>query len=330
MELHRPGRRQAVGDHRAEGVVGPPPLGAVLRRRGARAPCAAATGSPAHPPLPRSRHAAPLSLGRGSVAPFSPSPPPVVVGFRRTALSSLPWRHARATDDVVEIQQLLARYAVGMTKDDIDAVIGRLHARRQLQRLRRHLLAGRLPHASWRPRRRACSWSAPPAIELDGDTGTGRAAAVLRRPDQPRHAHRLVHRHLPAHRRRLAAAHPLDDVPAQERRPRLRSGPRPHPPDADARDRGRTAMELDEFRDGARPLARRARRPSWRPAATGESLDEQHGPPVEGEAPHLRRRLDAVGLARAGRRPRRLDVAARLPRRGADRRAASWSRASTR
>ena len=78
-------------------------------------------------------------------------------------------------------------------------------------------------------------------------------------------------------------------------------------------------MELDEFRaaldawldEHADELA-----PDARGLRHARRAD---GPPVEGEAAGLRRRLDAVGLARAGRRPRRLDAAARLPRRGAHR-----------
>jgi hypothetical protein len=75
-------------------------------------------------------------------------------------------------DDVIEIGQLLARYAVGMTKDDIDAVIEVF-----------------TPDGSYRafgdtytladfPRLVAAAPKGlflvgPPALELDGDIGTG-------------------------------------------------------------------------------------------------------------------------------------------------------------
>ena len=59
--------------------------------------------------------------------------------------------------DVIELEQLLARYAVGMTRDDIDTVARRLHAGRHLQRLRRRLSHWPTSRPSWPPRPRACS-----------------------------------------------------------------------------------------------------------------------------------------------------------------------------
>ena len=109
--------------------------------------------------------------------------------------------------DIIELQQLLARYAVGMTKDDIDAVMevftpdGTYSAFGDTYSLADFpALVAAAPKGLF--------MVGPPALELDGDTGTGRAAAVLRRPDDPRHAHRLVHRHLPAHRPTVAARTP--------------------------------------------------------------------------------------------------------------------------
>ena len=109
--------------------------------------------------------------------------------------------------DIIEVEQLLARYAVGMTKDDIEAVIevftpdGTYSAFGDTYTLADFpTLVAAAPKGLF--------LIGPPALELDGDDGHGRAAAVLRRPDQPRHAHRLVHRHLPAHARRAGGCAP--------------------------------------------------------------------------------------------------------------------------
>jgi hypothetical protein len=125
--------------------------------------------------------------------------------------------------DVIELEQLLARYAVGMTKDDVEAVVdvftpdGTYSAFGDTYQLVDFpTLVAAAPKGLF--------LVGPPALELDGDVGT--AAPVLRRPANPRHADRLLHRHLPAHRQRLAAAHPVHDLPPQERRPRRRTAPR--------------------------------------------------------------------------------------------------------
>ncbi|UMG94974.1 hypothetical protein [Nocardioides sp. TF02-7] len=49
--------------------------------------------------------------------------------------------------DIIEIEQLLARYAVGMTQHDVDTVLGVFAPGRDLQRLRRRLHHRRLPDA---------------------------------------------------------------------------------------------------------------------------------------------------------------------------------------
>ena len=155
----------------------------------------------------------------------------------------------------------------------------------------------------------------PPALELDGDTGTGEQPLCF--VDQTNHDMRIGW-YTDTYRRTddgLAAAHPVDDVPAHERRPRLRASRttrrRPAP----------TAVA-----DGARRVPRRrstagstSTPTSWRRRTTGDRHARRaDGPPVEGQAARLRRRLDAVGLARA----RSAASAARtllrgLPRRGA-------------
>ncbi len=143
--------------------------------------------------------------------------------------------HAELSD-IIEIEQLLARYAVGMTKDDIDAVMDVFTPDGTYSRLRRHLRPGRLPDAG----RGRAQGTVPGRARRARARRRHRhrpAAALLRRADDPRHAHRLLHRHLPPHRGRLAAAHPVDDLPAQERRPRLRAGARPDPAAAHRPDR---------------------------------------------------------------------------------------------
>ncbi len=124
--------------------------------------------------------------------------------------------------DIIEIEQLLARYAVGMTQDDIDAVIevftpdgsysafGDTYALADFPRL-----VAAAPKGLF--------LTGPPMLDLARRRGHRRADAVLRRPDRPRHAHRLVHGHLPADRGGLAPADPVDDLPAAQRRPATRA-----------------------------------------------------------------------------------------------------------
>ena len=102
--------------------------------------------------------------------------------------------------DIIEIEQLLARYAVGMTKDDIEAVIEVFTPDGTYSAFGDTYTLADFP---------SLVAAAPKGLFMTGHPGARarrrrghrRAAAVLRRPDQPRHAHRLVHRHLPAHRR---------------------------------------------------------------------------------------------------------------------------------
>lgn len=75
-------------------------------------------------------------------------------------------------DDVIEVQQLLARYAVGMTKYDVDAVMavftpdGTYSAFGDTYRLEDFpALVAAAPKGLF--------LVGPPALELDGDTGRG-------------------------------------------------------------------------------------------------------------------------------------------------------------
>lgn len=77
-----------------------------------------------------------------------------------------------ALEDVVELQQLLARYALGMTKQDIDAVVavftpdGTYSAFGDTYRLDQFPeLCAAAPTGLF--------MVGPPAVEVDGDTGTG-------------------------------------------------------------------------------------------------------------------------------------------------------------
>ena len=109
------------------------------------------------------------------------------------------------SNDVIEIEQLLARYAVGMTKDDIDAVIdvftpdgtysafGAIYGLVDFPTLVAAAPKGLFLVGPARARARRRHGSRP-------------AAAVLRRPGRPRDAHRLLHRHLSADRAGLAPA----------------------------------------------------------------------------------------------------------------------------
>jgi hypothetical protein len=77
-----------------------------------------------------------------------------------------------SVEDAIEIEQLLARYAVGMTKDDVDAVVqvftpdgsyrafGDTYALTDFPRL-----VAAAPKGLF--------LVGPPALDLDGDTGTG-------------------------------------------------------------------------------------------------------------------------------------------------------------
>ena len=78
-----------------------------------------------------------------------------------------------AVPDLVEIQQLLARYAVGMTADDVDAVMDVFTADGTYSAFGdTYGLADFPTLVAAAPK--GLFMVGPPAIELDGDHGTGR------------------------------------------------------------------------------------------------------------------------------------------------------------
>jgi hypothetical protein len=75
-------------------------------------------------------------------------------------------------EDVIEIQQLLARYAVGMTKNDIDAVIEVFTPDGSYSAFGDTYTLADFPRlVAAAPK--GLFLVGPPALELDGDTGTG-------------------------------------------------------------------------------------------------------------------------------------------------------------
>ena len=74
--------------------------------------------------------------------------------------------------DLAEIQQVLARYAVGMTKDDIDAVMAVFTSDGTYSAFGDTYTLADFPRlVAAAPK--GLFMVGPPAIELDGDTGTG-------------------------------------------------------------------------------------------------------------------------------------------------------------
>lgn len=93
-------------------------------------------------------------------------------------------------EDVIEIEQLLARYAVAMTKDDVEAVVevftpdGTYSAFGDTYALADFpTLVAAAPKGLF--------MTGTPALELDGDTGTGTGEQPLCFVDQTNHAMRI-------------------------------------------------------------------------------------------------------------------------------------------
>ncbi len=187
------------------------------------------------------------------------------------------------TADIIELEQVLARYAVGMTRDDVEAVMevftpdGTYSAFGTTYTLEDFpALVAAAPKGLF--------LTGTPVLDLDTRQRNWHRLpdAVLRRADDARHAHRVVHRHVPQDRPRLAAADTLDDLLAAQRRARLGQSARSR---AARCRRPRTPRPTRRARRGAgrvqdvgRPLARRARRQSSSPSsrASGRSTSRWH------------------------------------------------------
>lgn len=74
--------------------------------------------------------------------------------------------------DIIEIEQLLARYAIGMTKDDIDAVIEVFTPDGSYSAFGATYTLGDFP-ALVKAAPKGLFLTGTPVLELDGDTGTG-------------------------------------------------------------------------------------------------------------------------------------------------------------
>ena len=123
--------------------------------------------------------------------------------------------------DITEIEQLLARYALGMTRDDIDAVIdvftpdgtysafGDTYALTDFPELVRAAPKGLF-------------LTGTPLLELEGDTGTGQQTLCF--VDQTTQHMRIGYYTdtYQTDEARVATPHPRDDLPPPQRRPGLR------------------------------------------------------------------------------------------------------------
>ena len=151
-------------------------------------------------------------------------------------METRPWTSPGTMADITEMEQLLARYAIGMTQDDIDAVMdvftpdGTYSAFGDTYTLADFPdLVGAAPKGLF--------LTGTPVLELDGESGTGAGSQTLCFVEQTTHDMRIGYytRHLPPDGARVAPGDPGHDVPAAQRRPRLGEAARPHPaaPSAD-------------------------------------------------------------------------------------------------
>ncbi len=201
-------------------------------------------------------------------------------------------------EDVIEIQQLLARYAVGMTKDDVEAVMEVFTADGTYSAFGDTYPLADFP-ALVAAAPKGLFLVGPPALDLEGDVGTGEQPLCF--VDQTNHDMRIGY-YTDTYRRTragLAAAHPVDDLPAQERGPRRRPSPRPDPAHPDG-----GLMELEEFRASLDVWLDRHDDDLRRRFGAAADAGRPDGPTGRSQTAHLRGRLDALGLAVPRRRTR--------------------------
>jgi len=92
--------------------------------------------------------------------------------------------------DIIEIEQLLARYAVGMTKDDIDTVIEVFTPDGTYSAFGSTYTLADFPTLV-QAAPKGLFLTGTPALELDGETGTGAGQQPLCFVDQKTHAMRI-------------------------------------------------------------------------------------------------------------------------------------------
>jgi len=92
------------------------------------------------------------------------------------------------TEDVIEIEQLLARYALGMTKDDVEAVIDTFTSDGSYAAFGDTYALPDFP-ALVAAAPKGLFMVGPPVLRLDGDTGTGEQPLCF--VEQTNHAMRI-------------------------------------------------------------------------------------------------------------------------------------------
>ena len=91
-------------------------------------------------------------------------------------------------EDVIEIEQLLARYALGMTKDDVEAVVDTFTSDGSYSAFGDTYALPDFP-ALVAAAPKGLFLVGPPVVELDGDTGTGEQPLCF--VEQTNHAMRI-------------------------------------------------------------------------------------------------------------------------------------------
>ena len=120
--------------------------------------------------------------------------------------------------DIMEIEQMLARYSVGMSADDIESVMEVFSTDGWYSAFGDRYAIADFPRlVASAPKGLFMTGTA--AIQLNGDTAEGSPNPVLHRPNEPQHAPRGLQGHLSPHRKWLAAGHPGSHVPAAQRHP---------------------------------------------------------------------------------------------------------------
>ena len=270
--VERPGHGEVPPAHRCVGGVAGAAVGSRLtsRQRIPRCPISESSDSPQacravgrnsamrRLSAPVGRHRRGASAGRSVARPIAVSENAVIVprspgvGTDARARRGGPTMDQAQIADIIEIEQLLARYAIGMTQDDIEAVMdvftpdgtysafGATYTLARLPGPGGGRAEGPLPH---RHPGRSSSTETP-------GPGTRRCASSSRPPTTCASAGTRDTYRRTEHG--LAAADPGHDVPARAAAPATRARPHdPTRPAARPADAGRLRgppMELDDFK----------------------------------------------------------------------------------